>query len=183
MTLPAPTERLVFREFVPGDADLVVSLDSDPQVTHFITGGIGTTRDEAVRQVLPHWQSYYRDHPGYGYWAAETRAEQEFVGWFHLRPGEGRPWTEPELGYRLKRSAWGRGYATEGSRGLLAHAFTVLGAHRVVAECMSVHSSSRHVLEKCGMTLMREFHADWPYAIPGDEHGDVEYAIDRVAWA
>ncbi|MDP1877277.1 MAG: GNAT family N-acetyltransferase [Actinomycetota bacterium] len=183
MTLPAPTRRLAFREFSPADTDLLVALDSDPQVTHFITGGMGTTREEVVEHVLPYWESFYRDHPGYGYWAAETRSGQEFIGWFHLRPGVDGPWSEPELGYRLKRSAWGHGYATEGSRGLMEHAFSVMGAERVLAECMRVHSASRRVMEKCGMTLVREFRADWPYRIPGDEHGDVEYAIDRAAWA
>ena len=48
-----------------------------------------------------------------------------FIGWFHLRPPD-----DPELGYRLRRDLWGRGYATEGSRALIDHAFTH-GAARV----------------------------------------------------
>ena len=31
--------------------------------------------------------------------------------------------------------------------------------------------------------VIAAFHGDWPYAIPGDEHGDVEYAITRAEWA
>jgi RimJ/RimL family protein N-acetyltransferase len=52
----------------------------------------------------------------------------------------------------------------------------------VVAEAMAVHTSSRRVMEKAGMHLVRTFHADWPYRIPGDEHGDVEYEITFEEW-
>ena len=37
-------------------------------------------------------------------------------------------------------------------------------------------------MEKCGLRAIRVFHADWPDRIPGDEHGDVEYALDRADW-
>ena len=90
---------------------------------------------------------------------------------------------EPELGFRIVRAAWGRGLATEGSRALIRQAFERLGARRVVAETMVVHAASRRVMEKAGMRLARTFHQPWPDPIPGDEHGDVEYAIDREAWA
>jgi RimJ/RimL family protein N-acetyltransferase len=82
----------------------------------------------------------------------------------------------------LRRAAWGRGYATEGAEALIAKAFTDLGASRVVAETMVVHDASRRVMHKCGMTVTRLFRQDWPFAIPGDEHGDVEYAITRAQW-
>ena len=89
----------------------------------------------------------------------------------------------PELGYRIRKPFWGKGYATEGSAGLIDRAFAELGATRVVAETMVVHTASRRVMEKVGMRLVRTFFADWPDHIPGDEHGDVEYAITRAEWA
>lgn len=102
--------------------------------------------------------------------------------WFHLRPpAKGKP-DEPELGYRLRRSAWGRGYASEGSLALVDLAFTDLGASRVYAETMAVNRASRRVMEKTGLRFVRLFHADWPVRIPGDEEGDVEYAITREEW-
>ncbi len=64
---------------------------------------------------------------------AEERLTGAFVGWFSLRPVEGVVGTL-ELGYRLLRDAWGRGYATEGGRALLRLAFTSFGAERVVAQ-------------------------------------------------
>ncbi len=53
---------------------------------------------------------------------------------------------------------------------------------RVLAETMAVHAASRRVMEKAGMRRVRDFRADWPDRIPGDEHGDVEYAIERREW-
>jgi RimJ/RimL family protein N-acetyltransferase len=47
---------------------------------------------------------------------------------------------------------------------------------------MVVHEASRRVMEKSGLRVVRVFHADWPDRIPGDEHGDVEYALDRADW-
>ena len=99
-----------------------------------------------------------------------------------LRPGEGHSADEPELGYRLRRSAWGKGYATEGCRALIDKAFSVHGVRRVLAETMVVNAASRRVMEKAGLRLVRVFHADWPDKIPGDDHGDVEYALDRGTW-
>lgn len=176
------TQRLRLRELTADDADAIVELDSDPQVVHHITGGRTTPRQEVLDEYLPAWLSQYERTPGFGFWAAELRDTGEFLGWFHLRAQEGQPPDEPELGYRLRRAAWGRGYATEGSQALVDKAFRDLGARRVVASAMAVHTASRRVMEKAGLRLVRTFTADWPYRIPGDEHGDVEYAIDRSEW-
>lgn len=176
------TGRLVMRRFRPDDVDLLVELDSDPEVMHFITGGLPTPREEIEREVLPVFLTHHDHHRGYGFWAAVEKDAEQFVGWFHLRPGPGAAPDEPELGYRLRRSAWGRGLATEGSRVLVDLAFTELGARRVLAETMAVHVASRRVMENAGMTLVRTFHQDWPYRIEGEQLGDVEYAITRAAW-
>lgn len=176
------TERLRLREFTPDDVDALVALDADPEVMFFVTGGQPTSREQIEADVLPHFLRYEEERPGLGVWAAERRDTGEFLGWFHLRPGPGHGDDEPELGYRLRRTAWGMGYATEGSRALIDRAFREHGVRRIVAETMVVHAASRRVMEKCGMRAVRFFHADWPWRIPGDEHGDVEYAIERAEW-
>ena len=176
------TDRLVLRRFTPDDVDLLVELDSDPQVMHYITGGQLTSREEIATDLLPAFLEYYSRYDGFGFWAAVQRSTGEFLGWFHLRPaGDDGP-DEVELGYRLRREAWGRGYATEGSRALIAKAFADLGVRRVHAETMALHSASRRVMESAGLRLVRTFHQDWPYPIPGDEQGDVEYALTRAEW-
>lgn len=182
MTILLETRNLRLRCFTPADAELLFQLDADPQVMRYITGGPGTPRDEVDSDVLPAFLAYYRQGPGYGFWAAERLGDGGFLGWFHLRPGPDAPPDEPELGYRLRRSAWGQGLATEGSVALIDRGFTELGARRVTANTMAVNTASRRVMEKAGMRFGRSFVADWPVAIPGDEHGDVEYAITRRQW-
>ena len=176
------TERLILRRFTADDVDNLVELDGDPEVVFRITGGVTTPREEVETDVLPAFLAYYDRGDAYGFWAAVERETGDFLGWFHFRPGEGHPDDEPELGYRLRRSAWGKGYAAEGSRALIDRGFSQLGVRRVVAETMVVHGASRRVMEKAGMTVARTFHQDWPYPIPGHEHGDVEYEITREQW-
>ena len=159
-----------------------VELDADPEVMRYINGGDPTSRAEVVDEVLPAFLRYYKRYPGYGFWAAIEKSTGEFLGWFHFRPKEDGYEDEPELGYRLRRSAWGKGYATEGSRALIDKGFAEFGVERVYAETMSVNTASRRVMEKSGLRFARTFHAEWPVRIPGDEHGDVEYALDRDEW-
>ena len=176
------TERLLLRRFTGADLDLLVELDGDPEVMRYITGGRPTSREELRDEVLPAFLRYYQRFGGYGFWAAVEKATGQFLGWFHLRPPEGASPDEPELGYRLRRSAWGKGYATEGSRALIRLAFAELGARRVYAETMVVNRGSRRVMEKAGLRLVRFFRRPWPDPIEGDEHGEVEYALTRAEW-
>ena len=177
------TERLRLRWFRPDDIDRLTELDADPAVMRFINGGRATPRDEIEDSVLPHFVRYAEVGHGYGFWAAEEKATGTFLGWFHLRPPHGGDATQPELGYRLRRDAWGHGYATEGARALVAKAFDELGAERVWASAMVLNAASSRVMEKAGLRHVRTFRSEWPEKIPGDEHGDVEYALTRDEWA
>ena len=176
------TERLVLRRFTAVDVELLVELDGDPDVMHFITGGRLTPRDEIENDVLPAFLDYYARDAGFGFWAAIEKSTGRFVGWFHFRPAKDSPPGEIELGYRLLKSAWGRGYATEGARALVDKGFAELGVERVVAFTMVVNIASRRVMEKAGLRFVRVFHEAWPYSIDGEEHGDVEYALLRSEW-
>jgi RimJ/RimL family protein N-acetyltransferase len=176
------TERLVLRRFTPNDVGLLVELDSDPEVMHFITGGRPTPRREIEAEVLPAYLAYYERFVGYGFWAAVERSTGDFVGWFHFRPESEECPDEVELGYRLRRSTWGKGYATEGSLALIEKGFVELGVQRVYATTMVVNSASRRVMEKAGLRYVRAFHQPWPYPIDGDEQGDVEYALTNSEW-
>ena len=97
-----------------------------------------------------------------------------------MRPREGGGLDEAELGYRLWKSAWGKGYGTEGSRALINKGFTQLGVQRVFAQTMAVNVASRRVMEKAGLTLVRIFHQSWPDPIDGAEHGEVEYGLHKA---
>ena len=77
---------------------------------------------------------------------------------------------------------WNKGYATEGSRALIDMGLTDLGVERVFAHTMTVNTASRHVLEKCGLTLVHTTPYEGPDVIEGAEHGEVEYAIIKPEW-
>lgn len=164
------TERMTLRPLTMDDVDLLVALDSDPDVMRFISGGKPSSRAETERIVqrsLGHrWVGFERD-------------TGEFVGWFGIRPSTA---TSRELGYRLRRDSWGKGLATEGSRAVIAIAFTQPGVECVRAETMAVNAASRAVMERCGLRLVRTFHLEWDDPIEGTEHGEVEYEITKAEW-
>jgi len=176
------TERLVLRRFTEADADVLSDLDGDPEVMRFINGGKPTPRDVIRNETLPRFLNAYARFVGFGVWAAIEKSTGEFVGWFEFYPWKDVGPDEVELGYRLRRFAWGKGYATEGSRALIRKGFTELGVWRVVAETMVVNTASRRVMEKAGLRYVRTFHQQWPERIEGDEHGDVEYALTKAEW-
>jgi len=175
------TPRLILRRFRPTDLDALVELNRDPEVMRYITGR-PTPADEVRDRLLPEYLAGHERSGGPGHWAADERATGVFQGWFALRPVEGAVNTL-ELGYRLRRDAWGRGYATEGGRAILDLAFTTCGADRVVAQTMTVNTRSRAVMERLGMRYRRSFTADWGEHIEGAELGDVEYIIEQSRWA
>lgn len=173
------TERLVLRQFTEADADALVDLDGDPEVMRFLTGGKPTPRDVILNETLPRFLRSYECSEGFGFWAAVEKSTDDFLGWFALHPPDGGDPGEVELGYRLRRYAWGMGYATEGSRALIRKGFAELGMRRVVAETMAVNAASRRVMEKAGLRHTRTFYREWPEPIAGAEHGEVEYALTK----
>ncbi|GAA2193144.1 GNAT family N-acetyltransferase [Micromonospora lupini] len=179
--VPPGTERLRLRRLTAADVDAIVELDSDPEVMRFLTGGVATPRATVRDEQVPRLLAQYEQRPGLGRWAALDRAGGDFLGWFALDPSEDG--SEAELGYRLRRSTWGRGLATEGSRALVRYAFDTVGVRRVWAETMAVNERSRRVLVKAGLRHVRTFHLQFDDPIPGTEHGEVEYELRADEWA
>ena len=88
-----------------------------------------------------------------------------------------------EIGWRLAAEHWGRGYATEGARASLAHAFDVLDRDEVVSFTTTANQRSRHVMEKLGLVRRAEDdfdHPGVPPTWPGRRH--VLYRITRDEW-
>jgi RimJ/RimL family protein N-acetyltransferase len=185
------TERLTLRPFTAADVDHLVALDDDPAVMRYLNGGVPTSRDVIEREVLPRFLGYYQAYPGFGVWAAIEKSTGDFLGWFSLKPQEGSDPGEVALGYRLRRSAWGKGYGTEGARALIRKGFSELGVRRVVATTYQDNLASRRVMEKAGMTFVRAFrptleelastanHTSSQEVWDGDE---VQYALEKADW-
>jgi RimJ/RimL family protein N-acetyltransferase len=173
------TDRLTLRRFTEDDVDNLFDLNGDPAVMRYLTGGKPTPREQIRDEIIPFHLGIYQRTDEFGTWAAQDRRSGEFLGWFHFRPG---PSEGTDLGYRLRRAVWGKGYATEGSRALIRKGFTELGVRRVFALTMTVNAASRRVLEKSGLILVRTFDYDGPDPIAGSEHGEVEYELTRPQW-
>ena len=131
MKILLETERLVLRQFTENDVDNLLELDSDPDVVRF-TPDKQVDRAVIQTQILPKWFTHYVEYHGYGVWAAVEKSSQAFIGWFRFRPALHSPYFDPalakpddiEIGYRLRKTAWGKGYATEGTKALICKAFS-----------------------------------------------------------
>jgi RimJ/RimL family protein N-acetyltransferase len=176
VAVPIETRRLRLRPMVVADdLDHLFALDNDPDVMAFLNGGRPASREEVEGD-------YRRRLARGGYYTAFERDSDEFVGWFAFhRQADGDPGS-CSLGYRLRRAAWGRGYATEGSRALIELGFTRWGVRRVSAETMAVNTRSRRVMEKAGLRHARTYHLRWDDPLPGAELGEVEYTLTRDEW-
>ncbi|WP_107655896.1 GNAT family N-acetyltransferase [Nocardia suismassiliense] len=182
MAVYLETDRLTLRHFTQHDAELLIELDSDPDVMRYLSGGVPTPPEKIRNETIPRLLAQYEKwNNTYGTIAAHEKTTEEFIGWFILRPAADGPLDEVELGYRFRKSVWGKGFATEGSTALLRKAFTELGVRMVWAETMFVNRGSRHVMEKLGMTHVKTYHPELPM-IEGSEHGEVRYEITRAEW-
>ncbi len=184
------TDRLTLRRFTEADEGNLFELNSDPEVMRFLNGGKPTPRDEVRTRIIPVFLGYYERSEGFGFWAAVETATGQFLGWFHFRQPLGDAdipagWDGDgvaELGYRLRRSAWGQGYATEGSRALIDKGFTEFGVRRVVAETLAANGGSRRVLEKSGLIQVDASASAGPDAAGGGAQGHVVYELTRADW-
>lgn len=176
MTMVLETVRLRLRPSTTDDRDDLFALEQDAEVMHFLNGGEPTPLDG----VDPEADFLMPRGGEAGIWVAEEKASGAFVGWFSLYDHGGG---KAELGYRLRRPVWGRGYGSEGAKALVDAGFSQLGLARIVANTMAVNKGSRRVMEKAGLVHVHTVYFDWPDPLPGSEEGDVEYAITREAWS
>jgi RimJ/RimL family protein N-acetyltransferase len=168
------TLRLALRPVSPADRADLVALEADPEVMRFLNGGrpvpeAGLPDDDFLtpRGTEPEVL------------AAHERATGRFMGWFALfDDGLVDGLRTAELGYRLRREAWGQGYATEGARALVSQALGG-GFDRVRAQTMAVNLGSRRVLEKAGFRHVDTLFPAFAHPIPGSEQGEVVYEVRR----
>jgi RimJ/RimL family protein N-acetyltransferase len=155
------TERLILRKFTAADADDLFELDSEPEVVKWTTNlGQPTPYSVVITEILPEIFQDYEKYKNYGYWAAIEKSSQAFIGWFLFKPIIDASYYNPqfvnpndiELGYRLRKAAWGKGYATEGSKALIKKGFSE-GVERVVAVAFAKNLPSIRVMEKAGLKL------------------------------
>jgi RimJ/RimL family protein N-acetyltransferase len=160
------TERLYLREIGPADAENAYLLNLDREVLRY-TGDVPFSSVEAAREFLEGYD-HYRKY-GFGRWAVIRKADEEFLGWCGLKYTP--ELDEYDIGFRLFRCYWNKGYASEAAEACLQLGFSKFGMQRIVGRVMTGNLASARVLEKIGL----RFHA--PYCFDGE--AGAMYVLDK----
>lgn len=145
--------RLLLRPWRDEDFEAFVTLSADPEVMRYFPAPL--SREES-RASFERIQAHFQTH-GFGMWAVELPTQRDPAGFVGImRPNFTAHFTRPEdpcieVGWRLQRSAWGHGYASEGARLALAHGFDVVGADEIVSLTVPTNTRSWAVMERLGM--------------------------------
>lgn len=159
------TERLILRDWRDDDVERWVAMNADPRVTEFF--GKTYTREFSEASARKIREHLGRD--GFGWWAVEVRGGTPFAGVVALQavPFEAAFTPAYEIGWRFAPEHWGRGYATEGAKAALTHAFDRLGWREVIAFTAEPNLKSQRVMQRLGMTHDPADDFDHPKLEPG----------------
>jgi len=175
------TPRLRLRQWRDSDRGPFAALNADPVVMQFFLAPI--TR-EASDASIDAWQSQFAER-GWSNWAVEVTETQTFIGFVGLSVLRRVLPFSPcvEIGWRLARAHWGKGYATEGARGALRIGFERLALQEIVSFTTVLNLRSRAVMERIGM---HDTHEDFEH--PGIPEGHPQrlhclYRVSRAQWS
>ena len=146
------TQRLRLRGFRDEDRAPFAALNADPEVMEYLPAPLSLAESDAL---IGRIRAHFSEH-GFGLWAVELRAVSgpgPLLGFVGLtRPTFAAHFTPcVDLGWRLARSHWGHGYATEAATAALRFGFERLGLDEIVALTVPENARSRRVMERLGM--------------------------------
>jgi len=168
------TDRLILRPWRESDIQPWAAMNADPQVREYL-GDLLTPEQSAAS--VARFQAQLDEH-GFGFWAVEVRGTGEFIGFTGLdQVDEGMPFTGVEIGWRLARSAWGHGYATEAALASLAFGFETLALPEILAVTTATNLRSQAVMRRIGMTRDPADDFDDPTEPEGPLRRSVVYRI------
>jgi ribosomal-protein-alanine N-acetyltransferase len=151
------TERLILRPWQDADLEPFAALNADPAVMEYFPSLLSRAQSDAMAErIRIHFERY-----GYGLWAIEDPGVAPFIGFTGLNRPSFMP--EVEVGWRLARSYWRAGYATEAARASLAWGFAHLDVPEIVAMVVPDNLRSQRVMAKLGM--QRDEAADFEHPL------------------
>lgn len=176
------TPRLTLRGWRDSDRPPFAAMNADAEVTRYLSKPL--TRDESdafIDRVVARWRER-----GYGLWAVERRSDGAFLGFTGLSWQDFESPVTPavEIGWRLRRDAWGQGYATEAATAALRYGFESLNLEEIVSFTTAANLASQRVMQRIG--LIRDPASDFelPYVPVGHPiRPHVVYRLGRSAWA
>lgn len=146
------TERLYLREFKIDDAQLLIDLNSNPNVVRYTGDGAVKNLEEAKRILADIIFPQYLNKMGR--WAVHLKSNDEFIGWCGLKYIADD--NEIDLGYRFFEKHWGKGFATESARAIMDHGINTLKLKKIIALAAKENTASINVLKKLGMTYLED---------------------------
>ncbi|HVP00697.1 MAG TPA: GNAT family N-acetyltransferase [Bryobacteraceae bacterium] len=150
------TERLILDAWQSSDWKAFRPIATDPEVMRYINGGIPWT-DERIQEFVGR-QIDTLERRGFCRWKLIEAASGQLIGF--CGPGIWRDRLEPEIGWWLARSHWGKGLATEAARAALRDAFERVQLPRLISVAMPENLASIAIMKKLGLTLDAEFESE-----------------------
>lgn len=170
------TDRLGFRQWQDTDTEPFAHMNADPEVMEFFPATL--SQGEAAAFITR--VRTFIDGNGFGLWAVDEKATGNFIGFIGLTTPRFESFFTPciEIGWRLAKPYWGKGYATEGAKASLDYGFSALGFEKIYSFTAITNKHSERIMQKIGMTRVGEFdHPSLQIGHPLCRH--VLYKIDR----
>lgn len=149
------TERLILRHWKQSDYLPFIEMGQDPEVMKYLPKLL--TKNESLEIIKKIEGIFEKNH--WGFWAIELKENGTFIGFIGLHDQPEQFDFSPcvEIGWRLAREYWGKGYATEGAKAALDYAFNKLNLSKVVSFTSIANEPSESVMKKIGMTKVKYF--------------------------
>jgi len=170
------TDRIILRQWRSDDRESFAAMNADPDVMRFFDKPRSRAESDATADRL---EAHIGEH-GFGFWAAEFRETEEFIGFVGLEytPPELPCSPAVEIGWRIEKRHWGKGLAPEGARACLVFAFSKLKLDGVVSFTAEQNIPSIRVMEKIGMT--RDKFGDFEHPAVQEGHPIRPHVLYRV---
>jgi RimJ/RimL family protein N-acetyltransferase len=174
--LELQTPRLLLRQWKPSDLEPFAKMNADPVVMeHFLA----TSTLEQTKAFIEGIKDSF-DTRGYGLFATELKETGAFIGFVGLWPARFETNFTPcvEVGYRLAKEYWGKGYAPEAARQVLKFGFEVIKFEEIFSWTATTNTNSMRVMEKIG--LQRDLDNDFDYPSIPEGHRLRRHVLYRL---
>ncbi|MDP8162982.1 GNAT family N-acetyltransferase [Pasteurella skyensis] len=149
------SERLGFRNWSENDLEKLYEINSDVSVMEFFPSIL--SKNKTLEFIENMKKQFIKNK--FCYFAVETLEKNEFIGFIGLNEQNYDSDFTPciDIGWRLSKKYWNKGYATEGAKKCLEYAFEELGIKNIKSVCPKVNTKSENVMKKIGMKKIKEF--------------------------
>ncbi|MDG2450420.1 MAG: GNAT family N-acetyltransferase [Saprospiraceae bacterium] len=149
------SERLGFRKWKDSDLDPFIKMNADPEVMKYFLSPLSSIKTlELLSRIKGHFKDY-----GYCLYAVDRLDQSSFIGFIGIMPDTMGINVSPciEIGWRLDRKAWNKGFATEGARRCIEYAFKELNISEIYSCTAMMNTNSERVMQKAGMSFVKKF--------------------------